>query len=391
MATTLLPRPDELVFASAAGSGEIKPFPDIPRGWGLTFNDPTAGGNGGFPPMEWFNSLLARIDAATQYFLQRGVGEWAASTLYAAGSVVSQGPLIFRALKSSQGIQPGSDTTAWAQLADASAAVTLAPPGMFGLFAAPAVPPGWLKMNGATLSRTTYAALFAAIGTTYGGSGTTFALPDVRGDFPRCWDDGRGVDKNRVFGSWQAADMQPHQHSGTALWVGDHTHGLTAWTDVNGWHGHNAYTDAQGYHNHTGATDAQGSHAHSGTTDAQGNHQHTLPNAGSVQAGSDNGGANVPVNTGYSSGRYMQPTDYAGQHAHNLYVNAGGVHSHGLAIDAGGSHSHNVGVYGDGNHQHNVIASMGAAGGHQHTITTDWQGGTETRPRNVAFLACIKY
>ena len=87
----------------------------------------------------------------------------------------------------------------------------------------------------------------------------------------------------------------------------------------------------------------------------------------------------------------ITPTDYAGQHAHNLYVNAGGVHSHGLAIDAGGSHSHNVGVYGDGNHQHNVIASMGAAGGHQHTITTDWQGGTETRPRNVAFLACIKY
>jgi hypothetical protein len=138
-------------------------------------------------------------------------------------------------------------------------------------------------------------------------------------------------------------------------------------------------------------TDAQGNHAHSGTTDAQGSHQHTLPNLGSVQAGGDNGGANVPVSTGYSSGRYLAPTDYAGNHAHNLNINPAGNHQHGLAIDAGGAHSHNVGIYGDGNHQHNVIASMGAAGGHQHSITTDWQGGTETRPRNLAFMACIKY
>tara|TARA_R110000824_G_scaffold400879_1_gene609715 strand:- start:998 stop:1783 length:786 start_codon:yes stop_codon:yes gene_type:complete len=44
---------------------------------------------------------------------------------------------------------------------------------------------GWLYCDGATISRTTYAALFAQIGTVYGvGDGsTTFQLPDLRGRF----------------------------------------------------------------------------------------------------------------------------------------------------------------------------------------------------------------
>ena len=48
-------------------------------------------------------------------------------------------------------------------------------------------PAGYLKANGAAVSRTVYAALFAAIGTTFGaGDGsTTFNLPDLRGQFMR--------------------------------------------------------------------------------------------------------------------------------------------------------------------------------------------------------------
>lgn len=66
-------------------------------------------------------------------------------------------------------------------------------------------PSGYLKANGAAVSRTTYATLYAAIGTTFGaGNGsTTFNLPDLRGEFIRGWDDGRGVDAGRVFGSAQ--------------------------------------------------------------------------------------------------------------------------------------------------------------------------------------------
>ena len=67
-------------------------------------------------------------------------------------------------------------------------------------------PTGYVKANGAALSRTTYADLFAAIGTTFGsGDGsTTFNVPDLRGEFIRAWDDARGVDSGRSFGSAQA-------------------------------------------------------------------------------------------------------------------------------------------------------------------------------------------
>ena len=76
------------------------------------------------------------------------------------------------------------------------------------------VPTGWLVANGQIVSRTTYADLFAAIGTTYGaGDGsTTFGIPDLRGEFLRGWDDGRGVDSGRALGSFQAQMVQTHKH-----------------------------------------------------------------------------------------------------------------------------------------------------------------------------------
>ena len=80
------------------------------------------------------------------------------------------------------------------------------PSGAVMYFAGQTAPAGWLKANGAAVSRTAYAALFAAIGTTYGtGDGrTTFNLPDLRGEFVRGWDDGRGIDSRRALGSAQS-------------------------------------------------------------------------------------------------------------------------------------------------------------------------------------------
>lgn len=77
--------------------------------------------------------------------------------------------------------------------------------GTVAHFAASSAPAGWIKANGAAISRATYAALFLTIGTTYGaGDGsTTFNIPDLRGEFLRSWDDGRGVDSGRSFGSEQ--------------------------------------------------------------------------------------------------------------------------------------------------------------------------------------------
>lgn len=60
-----------------------------------------------------------------------------------------------------------------------------------------------LKANGASLSTALYPELFAEIGYTFGGSGGTFNLPDLRGEFLRGWDDGRGIDVARLIGSTQ--------------------------------------------------------------------------------------------------------------------------------------------------------------------------------------------
>jgi microcystin-dependent protein len=97
-------------------------------------------------------------------------------------------------------------------------ALGVVPAGSVISFAMNTAPTGWLKANGAAVSRTTYVSLFAAIGTAFGvGDGsTTFNLPDARGEFIRGWDDGRGVDSGRVFGSWQADEYKDHQHQETA-------------------------------------------------------------------------------------------------------------------------------------------------------------------------------
>ena len=63
----------------------------------------------------------------------------------------------------------------------------LVPVGAVQAFATNSTPSGWLYADGSDVSRTTYADLFAKIGTTYGaGNGTTtFGIPDLRGIFVR--------------------------------------------------------------------------------------------------------------------------------------------------------------------------------------------------------------
>ncbi|MDK2956535.1 MAG: hypothetical protein PWQ57_2031 [Desulfovibrionales bacterium] len=82
-----------------------------------------------------------------------------------------------------------------------------APTGAVLAYGASLPPDGWLECDGSALSRTTYADLYAVIGTTFGyTSSSTFKLPDLRGEFLRGWDHGRGVDadSSRALGSAQA-------------------------------------------------------------------------------------------------------------------------------------------------------------------------------------------
>lgn len=90
-------------------------------------------------------------------------------------------------------------------------------------------PPGFIKKNGALLSRTAYAALWAfaqasgnmaasdgawQVGQFSPGDGaTTFRIPDGRAEFVRGLDDGRGVDAGRVIGSAQGHGIADHSHT----------------------------------------------------------------------------------------------------------------------------------------------------------------------------------
>jgi microcystin-dependent protein len=89
------------------------------------------------------------------------------------------------------------------------------PTGCVFCRAAASVPAGYLECNGAAVSRSTYSALFAIIGTTYGsGNGSsTFNLPDLRGEFIRGFDNGRGVDSGRSINNPQGSANQSHNHS----------------------------------------------------------------------------------------------------------------------------------------------------------------------------------
>ena len=99
------------------------------------------------------------------------------------------------------------------------------PTGSVHMMATTTAPSGYLKCNGAAVSRTTYADLFAIIGTTHGeGDGSsTFNVPDLRGEFVRGWDDSRGVDSGRSFGSSQSSQNLQHNHGVTDP---GHNHGI---------------------------------------------------------------------------------------------------------------------------------------------------------------------
>ena len=79
--------------------------------------------------------------------------------------------------------------------------------------AAPTPPVGYLECNGASVSRSQYPELFEVIGTQWGAvDDNSFNLPDLRSEFVRGWDHGRGIDVGRPFGTYQVDSLSAHFH-----------------------------------------------------------------------------------------------------------------------------------------------------------------------------------
>ncbi|MCV4269738.1 phage tail protein [Pseudomonas capsici] len=85
------------------------------------------------------------------------------------------------------------------------------PIGMMVPFPKAAIPPGYLEVDGSLQSIAAYPDLAAYLGTSYNRAGDPagyFRLPELRGEFLRGWDHGRGVDGGRELGSYQADSLQ---------------------------------------------------------------------------------------------------------------------------------------------------------------------------------------
>jgi hypothetical protein len=133
---------------------------------------------------------------------------------------------------------------------------------------------GFLKLNGGSYSKSTYAALWnwavhngrvVALGSWTAGpfvfadnGDGTFKVPDTRAQFKRAWDDGRGVDSGRVFGSSQGSQNLAHNHTGTTDVQGNHTHSFNGFGP-----GSLIIASGPGINNGADSTSTAGAHSHS--------------------------------------------------------------------------------------------------------------------------------
>ena len=176
-------KPKNEIFASDAKDGEIVEFPNVKRGWGVTEN------LGFIPPMEYFNAAFNRVDKSLAYQIQRGVGEWDKDLEYPIGAVVSLNGIIYIAKSQNTNKNPVNEATIWDIVATQKWCDNLfakkselkdgVPVGSYLLYSSNTnTPDGFLRCDGSALDKTAYAALFAAIGYTYGRSGDKFLLPN---------------------------------------------------------------------------------------------------------------------------------------------------------------------------------------------------------------------
>lgn len=125
----LVNKPDESIFASSAKQGEVDNFPDLLRGWGITFEQTQ-----GIPPMEWFNFLFKRLDEKHTYLMQRGLPEWSATQDYTKGSCVQFDGVTYRALKNSKNNSPNeSNSQYWVRWGLALSEIARATLTQYGL------------------------------------------------------------------------------------------------------------------------------------------------------------------------------------------------------------------------------------------------------------------
>ena len=203
----------------------------------------------------------------------------------------------------------GTNTTQLATTEFVGAAVSVGmPTGAIISFAGSAAPTGWLLCDGGSsgILRTTYAALFAVIGTTYGAgdNSTTFNVPDLRGRVVAGKDNMGGISANRLSASVSGV-------TGTTLGAVGGSQSLTSHNHLQNSHNH-----VQDQHSHTvpAHNHGQTGHSHSvgltgTTTFAAAGHTHAGQGTLHAAIGATNGDT---ARIGYiAGGVYADPSTYS--------------------------------------------------------------------------------
>lgn len=168
------------------------------------------------PPAGQENWWHNRVDSALQGVERTGVMAYHPQAIYGAGAptYAADGNYYESLASGNTGNDPVSTSGFWRFIGSSFFAGL--DPGDIKAVAHNGVPsPGWLKCNGATVTRNSYPRLFSMIGTIWNTGGETslqFRLPDFRGEFLRGFDDGRGIDTSRIFASSQLSQLERHNH-----------------------------------------------------------------------------------------------------------------------------------------------------------------------------------
>jgi microcystin-dependent protein len=249
----------------------------------------------------------------------------------------------------------------------------------------------WLLGDGRAISRTTYAAAFAVMGTRHGaGNGTTtFNIPDYRGRgsvAPDNMGTGAGGAGRMATNNTLAATGGTETTTLAEVNLPAHAHGVgTLATTSAGSHDHGAGTLATasaGAHTHgtgTLTTVSAGSHTHPTFTASVGEHSHQ--NAAGVGAANFLHG---PQQGGNFIFRFTHSAPYPFTDIYGWPETwPAGAHSHGAWTDAAGAHTHGINgaTASDGAHTHAVTGTVAANGAHTHPVT----GATASVGAGTAF------
>ena len=252
---------------------------------------------------------------------------------------------------------------------------TNTPTGMISIHAGSTAPTGWLICDGASYASASYATLFSVIGYTFGGSGSAFAVPNLKGKIVV------GIDgaQTEFDARGEVGGSMTHQHSSSNTGNGgDHSHNTTDHTHNTTDHSHNT-ADHSHYSDHSHYAD----HSHyinpGSTATSSDSHSHTTnTNNSFLKVSSGSSSLNV------ASGQHNHSIN-SDSHSHTVNIATFlSANANGSGITTGNSNYGNTSGASAGNTTSGASAGNTTSGASDGNITSNQAAHSHTTPTSDA-------